>query len=149
MSTVKAIIEMPANSSYKYEIDKETGLVMLDRVLDISTPFNYGYIPETLFDDGDPLDIFIISKYPIPSKTLVNVELLGIFTAVDNGQRDDKLVGVVLGEQAPFHFIHQIKQYLTLYKKGFEVLQYYEDDYAALTTVFDAEHSYNKAKNNE
>jgi len=149
MNKVKAIIEMPANTNYKYEIDKSTGMMMIDRVLDIPTPFNYGYIPETLFDDGDPLDIFIVSQHPIPSKTLVEVELLGIFTALDGGQRDDKLVGVLLGEKAPFHFMHQIKQYLTLYKKGFEVLQYYEDDYAALTTIFDAEHSYNKAKNNE
>lgn len=116
---IKAIIEIPKDSKYKYEF-KDNRLV-LDRVLNQSIPYNYGYIPDTLCEDNDPLDIFIISNKPIPSLTEVTVELIGGFICKDRDQQDDKLIGILVGEDI-YPNIVSISQYLKTYKSDFKIL---------------------------
>lgn len=124
---LEAIIEIPANSNYKYEI-KEDGELILDRVISMTVPFNYGYIPQTMCDDGDPLDIFVVSQDSIFPKTKVKVSVIGGFTCTDNGHQDDKLVGILIGEEESYTGYELsdaksfIKLYLENYKAGFVVL---------------------------
>lgn len=119
---MKAIIEIPKHSKYKYEL-KDDSLV-LDRVLNQECPHNYGYIPNTLCGDGDPLDIFIISNDPIPSSTEVEYVVLGMLICEDNGKDDDKVVAILKGEEH-LHDIDaakwSIRNYLTTYKSGFKI----------------------------
>jgi len=125
----KAIIEIPMGSRHKYEIDKGTGELVLDRVLNVSYPFNYGFIPETLCDDGDPLDVFVVSNQPIPPLTKVRIKILGVIKGIDNGKQDDKIIAGIegddfaemaqmIGENIP----DQISYFLNTYKNGFNVL---------------------------
>lgn len=123
---LKATIEMPTNTNYKYEIDDQ-GTLHLDRVLEIKTPANYGFIEHTLAMDGDPLDVFVISKTPIISKSSVNVHILGVIKCIDQGIEDHKLIGTLIGESyfeiELFAQISAINTYLNKYKEGFEVLE--------------------------
>ena len=120
---VTVVVEIPHGSMYKYEIDKKTSQLVVDRPLDRPLPYNYGYVPQTLHEDGDPLDICIISKYPIFPLTKVRVVLLGAWLCQDNGCSDHKLVGQVVGED--YHRkeerISGVKNYLQTYKEGFTV----------------------------
>ena len=119
---LKAIVEMPKGSSYKYEVSKCTGKLVLDRVLNQRIPHNYGYFPDTLSSDGDPLDCFILSKYPIPPLTEVEIEVLGILKCKDNGVQDDKVYGVLVGEEKEnMGALTLIQNYLESYKEGFKV----------------------------
>jgi inorganic pyrophosphatase len=125
---VNAIVEMPKGSSYKYEVNKEDGGLKLDRPLNQSIPFNYGFIPETLCQDGDPLDVFVLSHHPIPPLTKVEVNILGVLKCTDNGIEDDKLVASLVGEEGTevslVNSIPYILTYLNTYKSGFEVLAF-------------------------
>lgn len=120
---MKAIIEMPMNTRYKYELKNDE--LFIDRVQSIPVPYNYGYIPNTLAPDGDPLDVFVISDEPIPARTNVEIYPLGVFICEDNGVRDDKLVAVIRGESIPkTGESHLIEFYLNNYKDNFNVLKY-------------------------
>ena len=91
-----AVIEIPKGSKNKYELDKDTGLLRLDRVLYTSThyPANYGFIPRTYADDGDPLDVLVICAEPINPLTLVQVYPIGVMRMLDGGRLDDKIIAV-------------------------------------------------------
>ena len=91
-----AVIEIPKGSKNKYELDKDTGLLRLDRVLYTSThyPANYGFIPRTYADDGDPLDVLVICAEPINPLTLVQVYPIGVMRMLDGGRMDDKIIAV-------------------------------------------------------
>ena len=91
-----AVIEIPKGSKNKYELDKDTGLLRLDRVLYTSThnPANYGFIPRTYADDGDPLDVLVICAEPISPLTLVQVYPIGVMRLLDGGRMDDKIIAV-------------------------------------------------------
>ena len=117
----KAIIEIPQGSYYKYEQDKSTGGLVLDRVLLQPYPYNYGYIPHTLWDDGDPLDVFVIGDQSIHPLTSVSVEILGILRCTDNGESDDKLLAKIVGDPFPEVGTDIIIKFLTTYKEGFSV----------------------------
>lgn len=123
-----AVIEIPANTNYKYEIDKENGVLVLDRVIRINVPFNYGYVPATLSEDGDPIDIFVISRGQIFPKANVKFKLFGVFKCTDGGLEDTKLIGFLEGEEdlesEKLQIFNHIEYYLKNYKEGFEVLGY-------------------------
>jgi inorganic pyrophosphatase len=91
-----AVIEIPRHSRNKYEIDKETGMFRLDRVLHsaVHYPGDYGFIPQTLGDDGDPLDIVLMMTAPVFPGCLVEVRPVGIFHLVDRGDSDEKIIAV-------------------------------------------------------
>lgn len=125
---VNALIEIPRASRAKYELDKQTGLLKLDRVLFSSMhyPENYGLIPQTLGEDGDPLDVIVVSHASIPSMCLVEVSIIGVMHMIDGGEVDDKLIAVAKDdvtvnhmqklEDLPPHFGKEVQQFFLEYK---------------------------------
>jgi inorganic pyrophosphatase len=125
---VNGLIEIPQGSRAKYEIDKTTGLLKLDRVIFSSFhyPVNYGFIPQTLGQDGDPLDILVICGESIQSLCLVEATVIGNMQMIDNGERDDKIIAVATKdpgvnyiknmEELPTHFIAVLRNYFEQYK---------------------------------
>jgi len=93
---INVIIEIPSGSKDKYELDKETGLIMLDRVLEVSMsyPGNYGFIPRTLCDDEDPLDVILLTHSPLHPGILVKVRPVGMLHMIDGGKNDEKILAV-------------------------------------------------------
>ena len=91
-----AVIEIPHGSKNKYEINKETGIIALDRAMHTAQdyPMDYGFVPQTLWDDDDALDVIVITTYPLYPGILVNVRPVGIFKMDDGGESDDKVIGV-------------------------------------------------------
>ena len=98
-----AVIEIPKGSNCKYELDKSTGLIMLDRVLYTAThyPANYGFIPLTFAQDNDPLDVLVLCQEPLSPLTLVDAKPIGMIRMVDQGFIDEKIIAVCLGD--PFY----------------------------------------------
>lgn len=94
--TINTIIEIEKGSKNKYELDKETGLIKLDRVMYTaqSYPFDYGFVPNTLWKDGDPLDVVLLTSYSIHSGVLVEVRPIGYINMIDHGDSDVKVIGV-------------------------------------------------------
>jgi inorganic pyrophosphatase len=126
---MNVIIEIPKFSKNKYEIDKDTGIIALDRVMHTSQdyPFDYGFVPQTLFDDGDALDVVMLTTYPLAPGILVKARPVAIMEMIDGGERDDKVVAVPvddprfdnvqdLGDINP-HFIKEMSHFFETYKK--------------------------------
>lgn len=126
---VNGIIEIPKGTRAKYELDKESGLLKLDRVLYSSVyyPANYGFIPKTYCDDKDPLDILILSQIDIVPMCIVEAKIIGVMRMLDNDEADDKLIAVASGDpsvnhinditELPSHFISEMKNFFEDYKK--------------------------------
>ena len=93
---VTAVVECPKGSTIKYELDKETGFIKLDRVLysAIHYPGDYGFIPQTLYEDGDPIDIIILSNFPVAPRVLVKARPIGVLEMYDEGEKDYKIIAV-------------------------------------------------------
>ncbi|MEQ1499924.1 MAG: inorganic diphosphatase [Parcubacteria group bacterium] len=93
---MNVIVEINKGSKNKYEIDKETGLIALDRAMHTSQdyPYDYGFVPQTLWDDGDPLDVVILTTYPLFPGILVKVRPVGIMDMIDGGESDVKIIAV-------------------------------------------------------
>ncbi|MEI6946502.1 inorganic diphosphatase [Paraflavisolibacter sp. H34] len=125
---VTALIEIPQGSRTKYEIDKKTGLLILDRVIYSSFhyPANYGFIPQTLGLDGDPLDILVLCSQSIHPLCLVEATVIGNMQMIDSGEEDDKIIAVATNdpsvnhytdiEKLPKHFFNELKHYFEQYK---------------------------------
>ena len=108
---VKAIIEIPKGSKGKYEIDKESGLIKLDRALfsAVHYPANYGFIPKTYADDKDPLDILVITSLELPHLCIVEAKVIGVMRMVDQGEMDDKIIAVALNDES-VNYINDISE---------------------------------------
>ena len=127
-SVVNALIEIPQGSRSKYEVDKETGLLRLDRVIYSSFhyPVNYGFIPRTLGEDGDPLDILVLCSQPIQPLCLVEARVIGNMQMMDSGTRDDKIIAVAAKDPSvnhfhktddlPQHFLLELRNFFEQYK---------------------------------
>lgn len=125
---VNGLIEIPQGSRTKYEIDKVTGLLKLDRVIHSSFhyPINYGFIPRTLGDDGDPLDILVLCSQSIHPLCLVRATVIGNMQMLDTGVVDDKIIAVAAHDPSvnhykdvsdlPRHFISELKNFFEQYK---------------------------------
>ncbi len=102
---INAIIEIPKGSRAKYEIDKPSGLLKLDRVLfsAVSYPANYGFIPQSYADDNDPLDILVLSQVEIVPRCLVTSKVIGVMRMVDGGAGDDKIIAVAAADPSVNH----------------------------------------------
>lgn len=123
-----SVIEIPKGSKQKYELDKETGLLMLDRILYTSThyPANYGFIPRTYADDLDPLDVLLLCSEPIQPLTLVRSYPIGVISMIDNGRNDEKIVAIPYNEptykqytsieQLPKHIFDEMSHFFSVYK---------------------------------
>ena len=121
-------IEIPKGSKKKYELDKKSGLMILDRILATSTqyPANYGFIPKTISDDGDPLDVMVLSSESIDPFTLVRCYPIGVVTMIDGGEKDDKIIAIPFKDPLynyyqnidtlPHHIIDEIIHFLKVYK---------------------------------
>jgi inorganic pyrophosphatase len=93
---ITAIIEIPRGSKNKYEIDKKTGLIALDRAMHTSQdyPFDYGFVPQTLWEDGDALDVIVLTTYPLAPGILVRIRPVAVIDMIDHGDPDAKVIGV-------------------------------------------------------
>lgn len=122
------IVECPKGSKNKYEIDKETGLIKLDRAMKTAQdyPFDYGFAPQTLWEDNDPLDVAILTTYPLHPGILLTVRPVGIMHMVDSGEGDDKIIAVPLKdprweevtdlEHVNKHTLKEIQHFFETYK---------------------------------
>lgn len=122
------VIEIPKGSKKKYELDKETGYIILDRILHTSThyPANYGFIPRTYGDDGDPLDVLLLCSESIEPLTLVRAYPIGVISMIDNGRNDEKIIAIPFSDptynqytnidQLPKHIFDEMRHFFTVYK---------------------------------
>lgn len=112
----EALIEIPKGCRAKYELDKETGLLKLDRVLYTSTvyPSNYGFIPRTLADDGDPLDVLVLTNETIYPMTLVNCFPIGVIKMIDGGEQDEKIIAIPVKDPTfnDYYDIHELPKHI-------------------------------------
>ncbi|MBO6514980.1 MAG: inorganic diphosphatase [Bacteroidia bacterium] len=126
---VNGIIEIPKNTRAKYELDKESGLLVMDRVIYSSMyyPANYGFIPKTYCDDKDPLDILVLSQIEIVPMCIVSAKVIGVMRMIDEGEHDDKIIAVAENDMSvnhisdiselPAHFFKELKTFFEDYKK--------------------------------
>ena len=124
-----AVIEIEKGSKKKYELDKKTGLLIMDRILYTSThyPANYGFIPRTLSDDGDPLDVLVLCSEPIDPLVMVRCYPIGVITMIDSGQNDEKIIAIPFGdptfnpyrtiEAIPNHIFSEMQHFFRVYKE--------------------------------
>jgi len=100
---VKAVIEIPFGSNIKYEIDKESGAVVVDRVMHSAMyyPANYGFVSNTLSNDGDPADILVLNEYPLQAGSVINCRLIGVLIMEDESGMDEKLLAVPVSKVDP------------------------------------------------
>jgi inorganic pyrophosphatase len=126
---MNVIIEIQKGSHNKYEIDKATGLIALDRVAHTTQqfPFDYGFVPQTLWDDGDALDVIVLTTYPLFPGILVRVRPVALTKMVDSGDADDKVIAVPIDDprwqgvqdlkDVNPHTLKEIEHFFTTYKK--------------------------------
>lgn len=126
---VNAVIEIPKGERAKYEVDKHSGLLKMDRVIHSSFhyPINYGFIPQSLGDDRDPLDILVLSGVSIHPLCLVEARVIGVMRMVDSGDGDDKVISVAHTDpsvnyirdmsELPAHFLEELRHFFEEYKK--------------------------------
>jgi inorganic pyrophosphatase len=151
--TVNAIIEIPQGSRAKYEIDKDSGLLKLDRVIYSSFyyPSNYGFIPQTYGYDKDPLDILVLTSLPVQALCIMQAKVIGVMQMVDSGDADDKIIAVAANdpsvnhmnniEELPRHFFDELRHFFQEYKKlenKVVVVEELADKATALKIVQDA-----------
>src|SRR5271166_5020209 len=122
------VIEIPFGSSVKYELDKASGLIKLDRILysAVYYPANYGFIPQTLAEDGDPLDVLVLCQEAVAPLTLVSARAIGLMTMIDSGKKDHKILAVAVHDpeyngfqeanELPAHRLHMLRRFFQDYK---------------------------------
>jgi len=126
---VNGIIEIPKNTRAKYELDKQSGLLRLDRVLyaSIYYPANYGFIPQTYCDDKDPLDILVLTQITLVPLCIVSAKVIGVMRMMDGGELDDKIIAVAENDMSvahindiselPTHSLKEMRNFFEDYKK--------------------------------
>ena len=123
-----AVIEISKGFKNKYELDKETGLIMLDRILYTSThyPANYGFIPRTYGDDNDPLDVLVLCSEALIPMSLVRCYPIGVISMIDSGKSDEKIIAIPFNdpmynqytniEELPSHIFDEMRHFFSVYK---------------------------------
>lgn len=123
-----AVVEIEKGSKKKYELDKETGFIILDRILHTSThyPANYGFIPRTYADDLDPLDVLILCSESLEPLTLVECYPIGVISMIDNNRRDEKIIAIPVKDPTfnsytdisdlPKHIFDEMAHFFSVYK---------------------------------
>ena len=124
-----AVIEIPLGSNIKYELDKESGLIRMDRVLysAVFYPANYGFIPQTLAEDRDPLDVLVLCQHPVVPLTIMHARAIGLMTMIDSGEKDHKVVAVATADpeynsyheagELPPHKLTMVRRFFQDYKQ--------------------------------
>lgn len=156
---VNGIIEIPKGSRAKYELDKDSGMLILDRVIYSSMyyPANYGFIPRTYCDDGDPLDILVLTQIVVDPLCIVPAKVIGVMQMLDQGEKDDKIIAVADGDMSvnhmndisdlPEHFIKELQNFFEDYKKlenKTVVIEDFQNRNIAIKIVQQAVNDYNK-----
>lgn len=159
---VKAIIEIPFGSNIKYEVEKESGAVVLDRVLHSAMfyPANYGFVNKTLSQDGDPADVLVLTEYPMQAGCVLNCRLVGVLIMEDESGIDEKLLAVPTSkidptydeiqdlDDIPVHTLEKIKNFFETYKmlepNKWVKVQGFEDKASATKILQDAIANYTK-----
>lgn len=139
-----AVIEITKGGKMKYELDKETGLLVLDRILYTSThyPANYGFIPRTLADDGDPMDVLVLSSESLLPLSLVRCYPIGVIIMNDNGSTDEKVIAIPYSDptyngyrsiqELPKHIFEEMQHFFRVYKE-------LENKTTTVSEVYDAQ----------
>ena len=124
-----AVIEIQKGSKMKYELDKDTGMLELDRILHTSThyPSSYGFIPRTYADDGDPLDVLVLCSEILKSMTIVRCYPIGVIRMIDSGKKDDKIIAIPMQDptyncyrnidELPQHISDEMMHFFRVYKE--------------------------------
>lgn len=154
---MNVIVEIPKGSKNKYEIDKETGMIALDRTMHTAQdyPFDYGFVPQTLWDDNDALDVLLLTTYPLAPSILVRARPVAILKMIDDGESDYKVVAVPTGdprfanvndlEDINPHTLKEIEHFFSTYKKvqkkevetqGYEGAQSAKDAFARAVKMY-------------
>ena len=152
---INVVIEIPYGSNIKYELDKESGAVVVDRVMYSAMfyPANYGFVPNTLSNDGDPADVLVLNEYPLQAGSVIKARLIGVLVMEDESGMDEKLLAVPISkidprydnikslEDLPKITLDRIKNFFETYKmlepnKWVKVKEY--QDKAAATAILDA-----------
>src|SRR5450432_1988678 len=160
-SAFTTVIEIPMGSSVKYELDKETGMLRLDRILysAVYYPANYGFIPQTYAEDNDPLDVLVLCQEAVQPLALIKARAIGLMTMIDSGASDDKVIAVATNDpefseyvearDLPPHRLLVLKRFFSDYKQleGKKVeVEDIRPAYAAATVIERALARYQKEK---
>ncbi len=142
-----AVIEIPLGSSVKYELDKTSGLIKLDRVLysAVYYPANYGFIPQTLAEDDDPLDVLVLSQVSVAPLTLIQARAIGLMTMIDSGKQDHKIIAVATGdpEFSAYHEAEEMPPHrLLMVRRFFQDYKQLEGKAVEVDEIQPAEHSF-------
>lgn len=125
----RMVVEIPMGSKVKYELDKETGLLKLDRMLysAVHYPANYGFIPQSFAEDDDPLDVLVLCQEPVAPLTLVRARAIGVMTMIDDGKNDHKILAAALNDpeynhyheasELPPHRLNMLRRFFKDYKQ--------------------------------
>tara|TARA_Y100000817_G_scaffold274558_1_gene234889 strand:- start:15 stop:548 length:534 start_codon:yes stop_codon:yes gene_type:complete len=159
---VNGIIEIPKNTRAKYELDKESGMLILDRVIFSSMhyPANYGFIPKTYCEDHDPLDIVVLTQITVDPLCIVPAKVIGAMQMLDQGEKDDKIIAVATGDMSVNHindisdlgphFVKELQNFFEDYKKlenKTVVIEDFQNRQTAVEIVEKAMFDYNKKFN--
>ena len=146
----QAVIEIPLGSNVKYELDKASGLLKVDRIIHSAVfyPANYGFIPQTYAEDNDPLDVLVLCQEPVQPLSLIKARAIGVMTMTDSGATDDKIIAVATNDpefsdylearDLPPHRLLVLKRFFSDYKQleGKQVqVEEIRPAYAALTII--------------
>lgn len=146
------VIEIPKGSKIKCELDKETGFLVMDRILHTSThyPANYGFIPRTYAEDGDPLDVLVLCSETLVPLSLVRCYPIGVISMIDNGSADDKIIAIPFNDptynsytdisQLPRHIFDEMSHFFSIYKA-------LENKDTAIDEIKEKEHAINIIQN--
>ncbi|KAL2906603.1 Soluble inorganic pyrophosphatase [Bienertia sinuspersici] len=133
-STFNCVVEIGKGSKVKYELDKTTGLIKIDRVLYSSVvyPHNYGFIPRTLCEDSDPMDVLVLMQEPVLPGSFLRARAIGLMPMIDQGEKDDKIIAVC-ADDPEFRHYKELKE-LPPHRLA-EIRRFFEDSADAITAI--------------